>query len=80
MTVVDLKGERTTEFLRHLLANDVAKLKEPGKALYTAMLKPDGGVIDDLIVYFFEPSRFRLIVNADPTADFQALVEEAWEW
>jgi aminomethyltransferase len=64
MTVVDLKGERTTEFLRYLLANDVAKLKEAGKALYTAMLKSDGGVIDDLIVYFFEPSRFRLIVNA----------------
>ena len=64
MTVVDLQGERTSEFLRHLLANDVAKLKEPGKALYTAMLKADGGVIDDLIVYFFEPSRFRLVVNA----------------
>ncbi len=64
MTVVDLQGERTTEFLRHLLANDVAKLKDPGKALYTAMLKADGGVIDDLIVYFFEPSRFRLVVNA----------------
>ncbi len=64
MTVVDLQGERTTEFLRHLLANDVAKLKDSGKALYTCMLNPDGGVIDDLIVYFLEPSRFRLVVNA----------------
>ena len=64
MTVVDLQGEKTSEFLRYLLANDVAKLKDPGKALYTCMLNADGGVIDDLIVYFLEPTRFRLIVNA----------------
>lgn len=64
MTVVDLQGEKTREFLRHLLANDIAKLKKSGKALYTCMLNPDGGVIDDLIVYILEPSRFRLVVNA----------------
>ena len=64
MSVVDLAGEKTTEFLRYLLANDVAKLKASGKALYTCMLNPDGGVIDDLIVYFLEPRRFRLVVNA----------------
>jgi len=38
MTIVDLRGSRTREFLRYLLANDVAKLKTPGKALYTGML------------------------------------------
>ena len=64
MTVVDLQGERSTEFLRYLLANDVAKLIDKGKALYTCMLNPDGGVIDDLIVYYVEPGRFRLVVNA----------------
>ena len=64
MTVVDLQGDKTSEFLRYLLANDVVKLKDPGKALYTCMLNADGGVIDDLIVYFLEPTRFRLIVNA----------------
>jgi aminomethyltransferase len=64
MTVVDLQGENATDFLRHLLANDVAKLQDTGKALYTCMLNPDGGVIDDLIVYFLDPCRFRLIVNA----------------
>jgi aminomethyltransferase len=47
-----------------LLANDVARLKEPGKALYTCMLKPDGGVIDDLIVYFLSDTWYRLVVNA----------------
>jgi aminomethyltransferase len=64
MTVVDLRGERVREFLRHLLANDVAKLTQPGKALYSCMLNEAGGVIDDLIVYFNDESWFRLIVNA----------------
>jgi len=64
MTVVDLRGEMTQAFLRKLLANDVAKLKAEGKALYSCMLTPDGGVIDDLIVYFLGPARYRLIVNA----------------
>ena len=50
MTVVDLRGARVREFLRKLVANSVDKLKAPGKALYTAMLNPQGGVIDDLIV------------------------------
>ena len=52
MTIVDLRGDNVRDFLRHLLANDVAKLQEPGKALYAAMLNETGGVIDDLIVYF----------------------------
>jgi len=64
MTIVDLNGERVREFLRHLLANDVAKLADAGKALYTCMLNDDGGVIDDLIVYFMHESWFRVVVNA----------------
>lgn len=64
MTVIDVEGAQACEFLRYLLANDVAKLKVPGKAMYSCMLTPDGGVIDDLIVYFFELTRYRVIVNA----------------
>ncbi|MCK5263010.1 MAG: glycine cleavage system aminomethyltransferase GcvT, partial [Gammaproteobacteria bacterium] len=64
MTIVDLKGERVTDFLRYLLANDVAKLKEEGKALYSCMLKEDGGVIDDLIVYYMNDNWYRMVVNA----------------
>ena len=64
MTIVDLSGERVSEFLRHLVANDVAKLKDYGKALYTCMLNPAGGVIDDLIIYFMADADYRLIVNA----------------
>jgi len=64
MTVVDLHGARVREFLRHLLANSVDKLKKPGKALYTCMLDGNGGVIDDLIVYYLAEDFFRLVVNA----------------
>jgi len=64
MTVVDLTGARVREFLRTLVANSVDKLKVPGKALYTTMLNPQGGVIDDLIVYYMSETFFRLVVNA----------------
>ncbi|TDK22755.1 glycine cleavage system aminomethyltransferase GcvT [Luteimonas aestuarii] len=64
MTVVDLRGARTREFLRRLVANSVDKLQKPGKALYTCMLNAQGGVIDDLIVYFMAEDWFRLVVNA----------------
>lgn len=64
MTVVDLKGARTREFLRQLLANSIDKLKVTGKALYSCMLNAQGGVIDDLIVYFLADDFFRMVVNA----------------
>ncbi len=63
MRVVDLHGERVRDFLRHLLANSVDKLKT-GKALYTCMLNERGGVIDDLIVYDLGDTFFRTVVNA----------------
>src|SRR5689334_2035415 len=64
MCVIDLGGAQTRAFLRRLLANDVARLRQPGKALYSCMLNETGGVIDDLIVYFLAENRFRLVVNA----------------
>lgn len=64
MTVLDLTGDAVRPFLQYLLANDVARLKEPGKALYSCMLNEHGGVIDDLIVYFMRDDWFRMVVNA----------------
>jgi len=64
MLSVDLSGPDATTFLRGLLANDVIKLVEPGKAIYSCMLNEQGGVIDDLIVYRFSVSDYRLVVNA----------------
>lgn len=68
MLVVDLSGIGTREFLRYALANNVDKLSTPGKALYSCMLNPDGGVLDDLIAYFLREDAFRIVVNA-ATAD-----------
>ncbi|GIX39964.1 MAG: aminomethyltransferase [Silanimonas sp.] len=64
MTVVDLRGAEARPFLRRLIANSVDKLKLPGKALYACMLNGQGGVIDDLIVYFMAEDWFRVVVNA----------------
>jgi aminomethyltransferase len=68
MLAVDIRRSGARTFLRRLMANNVDKLAVPGKALYTCMLRPDGGVIDDLIVYFFAEDDFRIVVNAG-TAD-----------
>tara|TARA_B110000858_G_scaffold157616_1_gene180462 strand:+ start:45846 stop:46934 length:1089 start_codon:yes stop_codon:yes gene_type:complete len=51
MTVIDVSGKEAEAFLRYLLANDVAKLDEVGRALYSGMLNESGCVVDDLIVY-----------------------------
>ncbi len=68
MCVIDFTGERVRAFFEHALANNVGKLQTPGRALYSCMLNPDGGVIDDLIVYYFGETHFRTVVNAG-TAD-----------
>src|SRR5690606_35653645 len=64
MTVVDMHWPRTREFLRHLLANNIDKLKVSGKAPYSCMRNAEGGVIDDLNVYFLAEDFFRTVVNA----------------
>ncbi|MGB0467299.1 MAG: glycine cleavage system aminomethyltransferase GcvT [Pontibacterium sp.] len=83
MTVVDVTGADAKEYLRYLLANDVAKLKVKGKALYSGMLNTDGGVIDDLIVYLMtEPGVsgewFRVVVNcATREKDLRWMAEQS---
>ncbi|MBT1119928.1 glycine cleavage system aminomethyltransferase GcvT [Stutzerimonas nitrititolerans] len=63
MTVVDVAGAQAKAYLQRLLANDVTRLAQVGKALYSAMLNEQGGVIDDLIVYLTDEG-YRLVVNA----------------
>lgn len=63
MTVVDVTGADAKAYLQYLLANDVAKIESTlGKALYSGMLNPEGGVIDDLIVYNMG-DWYRTVVN-----------------
>jgi aminomethyltransferase len=69
MTVVDLRGEQVVAFLQYLLANDITRLKksaqwQPGQALYSCMLNEQGGVIDDLIIYYMSDAWVRMVVNA----------------
>jgi aminomethyltransferase len=64
MLAVDLRGSGARDLLRYALANNVDKLKVRGKALYSCLLRSDGGVLDDLIVYFLAEDWFRLVVNA----------------
>src|SRR5687768_8016100 len=64
MRVIDIHGGGSRAFLSTVLANNVARLAEPGKALYSCLLNDAGGVLDDLIVYHFTDDSFRLVVNA----------------
>ena len=64
MCAVDVSGAVPKSFFRRLIANDITKLKTPGKALYSAMLNTSGGVIDDLIVYWRGGDNYRVVVNA----------------
>jgi len=50
MLPVDVKGTDVRGFLRRLVANNVDKLTVSGKALYSCMLTPQGGIIEDLII------------------------------
>jgi aminomethyltransferase len=64
MLAVDLHGAGVRAFLSSALANNVAKLVQEGKAVYSCLLDDEGRVIDDLIVYYFAEDFFRLVVNA----------------
>ena len=64
MTVVDVVGPDSRVWLQFLLANDVGRLQKTGKGLYSCMLNPAGGVVDDLIVYWQGEDKYRVVVNA----------------
>lgn len=64
MAVIDLKGKEVRSFLRYLLANNVDRLTIPGYALYSCLLNEQGGVLDDLLVYFMAEQEFRVVSNA----------------
>lgn len=73
MAIVDVGGGDALNYLRYVLANDTAKLDSVGKALYTCMLNPKGGIIDDLIVYKLANTLYRLVLNAGTR-------DKDWEW
>lgn len=81
MCVVDVHGKSARAFLTRLLANDIGKLRQPGKALYSCLLDDSGGVIDDLIVYLIHENFFRIVVNAGTRdGDLAWMRARASEW
>lgn len=76
MSVVDIKGPDAKKYLRNLLANDVDKLAQPGKALYGCMLNEQGGILDDLITYYIANDHYRVVVNAATTSKDLAWMNE----
>lgn len=81
MTVVDISGDDAEAYLRQLLANDVARLDAQGRALYSAMLNPEGGVVDDLIVYRMSYG-YRIVVNCatrQKDLDWMALQSDGFD-
>jgi len=77
MTVSDVTGADTLAFLSKLLANDIKKATSSnGKALYSCMLNEQGGVIDDLIVYYITPTHCRLVTNASTNEKDMAWLQQ----
>lgn len=72
MGEVEISGEDALEFLQRMLVNNIAA--KPGKAVYSPMCYPDGGTVDDLIVYKQTDTKYLLVVNASNTEkDYQWL-------
>lgn len=73
MGEIFVNGPDAEKFVNHIFTNEIRGF-EPGKVLYGMMLHPDGGVVDDLLVYReFEPDHFLLVVNA-------ANIDKDYEW
>lgn len=75
MGEIEVSGPGAQEALQRLLTNDVGRLT-PGRALYTVMCTPEGGVVDDLLVYQLGEQRYMLVVNAANTASDLEWIQE----
>jgi aminomethyltransferase len=65
-------GSDAFDFVQHLVTNDASKL-EDGQAMYTAMCNEQGGIVDDLLVYRFDQTRWMLVINASN-------IDKDWNW
>ena len=72
MGEIDVRGADAIAFVNKLTSNDVTKLVD-GQAQYTTLTKPEGTIIDDLVVYRFATDHLLLVVNASTT-------DKDWEW
>lgn len=78
MGEIFISGPDAEKFVNHIVTNEV-RGHQPGKIVYAMMCYPDGGVVDDLLVYReFEPDHFLLVVNASNIdKDYAWMVENS---
>ncbi len=77
MGEIDFAGPGALAAVQRLITNDAAKLVD-GKAMYTCVCYPEGGIVDDCIVYRRGAEDFRIVVNASNIAkDFAFFREQA---
>ncbi|MCE1156636.1 MAG: glycine cleavage system aminomethyltransferase GcvT [Bacteroidales bacterium] len=67
-----VKGPKAFDFLQKTTSNDIAQLKI-GKAQYSCLPNGKGGIVDDILVYHYEPEKYLLVVNASN-------LEKDWNW
>lgn len=67
-----LRGKNAFKLLQYVTSNDVSKL-EVGKAQYSCLPNENGGIVDDIIVYFIEAGVYMMVVNASN-------IEKDWNW
>jgi aminomethyltransferase len=77
MGEVDVRGAKAADFVQNLVVNDIAPLAE-GQICYSPMCYPDGGCVDDLLVYKYAPDHFFIVVNAaNADKDFAWMQEQS---
>ncbi len=80
MGEVHFRGARAAEAVQRLVTNEVGRLP-PGRALYALVCRPNGGIVDDLIVYRVADQHFLLVVNASNIEkDFAWFQENVGGW
>ena len=67
-----VKGPHALELIQKITSNDASKLPL-GKAQYTCFPNETGGIVDDLLVYHYEPEKYLLVVNASN-------IDKDWNW
>jgi aminomethyltransferase len=71
-----VSGERALEVVNHLITNDLERI-EDSRALYTCACNESGGILDDLIVYRYDPQRLLIVCNASNLQKIGRVVSEA---
>jgi aminomethyltransferase len=67
-----VKGPNALALIQKVTSNNAAVLS-PGKIQYSCLPNETGGIVDDLLVYSYEPEKYLLVVNA-------ANIEKDWNW